>query len=54
MPLAPQFLTDQLTLLQPGGQVMPTTLLLAPPNFSHFFALVSKMGQIYKIKKEIY
>ena len=29
----PQFFTDQLTLSQPGGQTMPTTVLLAPPNF---------------------
>ena len=25
-----QFLTDKLTLFQPGGQIMPTTLLPAP------------------------
>ena len=30
-----QFLTDQLTLSQPGGggQIMPTTVLSAPPEF---------------------
>ena len=30
-----QFLTDQLTLSQPGGggQIMPTTVLQAPQNF---------------------
>ena len=27
----PQFLTDQLTLSQPGGQIMPATVLPAPP-----------------------
>ena len=26
-----QIFTDQVTLSQPGGQIMPTTLLLAPP-----------------------
>ena len=30
---APQFLTDQLTLSQPGGLIMPTTVLPAPPDF---------------------
>ena len=30
---APQFLVDQLTLSQPGGQIIPTTILLAPPDF---------------------
>ena len=29
--LAPQFLTKQLTLSQPGGQIMPTTVIQAPP-----------------------
>ena len=29
--MAPQ---DQLTLSQPGQQIMPTTLLFAPPGFS--------------------
>ena len=29
---SPQFLADQLTLSQPDGQIMPTTLLLAPPT----------------------
>ena len=28
--LAPQFLAKQLTLSQPGGQIMPTTVLQAP------------------------
>ena len=28
----PQFLTDQLTLSQSGGHIMPTTLLRAPPR----------------------
>jgi hypothetical protein len=28
----PQILADQLTLFQPGGQIMPTTLLLDPPQ----------------------
>ena len=28
---SPQIFADQLTLSQPGGQVMPATLLLAPP-----------------------
>ena len=29
----PQYLTDQLTLSQPGGQIIPTTVLPAPPDF---------------------
>ena len=29
--LAPQSLAEQLTLSQPGGQIMPTTVLRAPP-----------------------
>ena len=28
-----QCLAEQLTLSQPGGQIMPTTVLQAPPNF---------------------
>ena len=32
-PPPPQFLADQLTLSQPGGQVMPPTLLSAPRIF---------------------
>ena len=28
--LAPQFLAKQLTLSQPGGQIIPTTILPAP------------------------
>ena len=31
--LAPQFLAKQLTLSQPGGQIMPTTEIQAPPDF---------------------
>ena len=29
-----QFLAKQLTLSQPGGQIVPTTLLRAPSDFS--------------------
>ena len=29
----PQCLAEQLTLSQPGGQIMPTTVLQAPPDF---------------------
>ena len=29
----PQFLAKQLTLSQPGGQIMPTTVIQAPPDF---------------------
>ena len=29
----PQFFADQLTLSQPGRQIMPTTVLRAPLNF---------------------
>jgi hypothetical protein len=29
----PQFLAEQLTLSQPGGQIMPTTVLSALPDF---------------------
>ena len=32
----PQILSDQLTLSQPRGQIMPTKLLLAPPDFQTF------------------
>ena len=32
----PQILEDQLTLSQPGGQIMPTKLLFAPPDFQTF------------------
>ena len=28
----PQFLAKQLTLSQPGGQIIPTTVLRAPPD----------------------
>ena len=31
--LPPQILADQLTLSQPGGLIMPTTVLPAPPDF---------------------
>ena len=36
VPLHPQILADQLTLSQPGGQIMCTALLLAPPDFQTF------------------
>ena len=32
--LAPQFLAKQVTLSKLGGQIMPTTVLRAPPGFS--------------------
>ena len=32
----PPFLADQSTLSQPGGQIMPLTLLLTPPDFLTF------------------
>ena len=31
--LPPQFLAKQLTLSQPGGQIIPTKVLRAPPEF---------------------
>jgi hypothetical protein len=31
--LAPHFLAKQLTLSQPGGQIIPTTVIQAPPDF---------------------
>ena len=31
--LPPHFLSDQLTLSQPGGQIIPTIVLRAPPEF---------------------
>ena len=34
--MAPHILADQLSLSQPGGQTMPTTLLFAPPDFKTF------------------
>jgi hypothetical protein len=33
VPWHPQILADQLTLSQPGGLIMPTTVLPAPPDF---------------------
>ena len=30
---APPIVADQLTLSQPGGQIMPATVLRAPPDF---------------------
>ncbi len=33
---APQILADPFTLSQPGGQIMPTQLLLASPDFQTF------------------
>ena len=33
--LVRQFLAEQLTLSQPGGQIMPTTVLQAPRIFRH-------------------
>jgi hypothetical protein len=35
-PPSPQILADQLTLFQPGGQIIPTTLSLALPDFVGF------------------
>ena len=32
----PQFLAEQLILSQPGGQIIPTTVLRAPPRFQTF------------------
>ena len=34
--LSSLILADQLTLSQPGGQIMCTALLLAPPDFQTF------------------
>ena len=31
--LAPQFLAKELTLSQPGGHIIPTTVLQVPPDF---------------------
>ena len=36
VPWHPQILADQLTLSQLGGQIMPTWLLLTPPDFQPF------------------
>ena len=37
VPWNPQILADQLTLSQPrGADIMPTTLILAPPDFQTF------------------
>ena len=43
----PQYLADQLTLFQPWGQILLTTLLLAPKFFSPFgiTALGSSVGK---------
>ena len=35
----PQFLADKLTLLQPGGQIIPTTLLIDPPVLDNAWRL---------------
>ena len=42
--LAPQFLAKQLTLSQPGGQIMPTTVILATA-----LKLIWDLGLIHKI-----
>ena len=36
VPCYPQFFTDQSTLSQPVGQIIPSTLLLPPPDFQSF------------------
>ena len=46
--VSPQFLADQLTLFQPGGQIMPTTLLLPHPHTfrpSHIPGVVAFMAR---------
>ena len=42
--LAPKFLAKQLTLSQPGGQIMPTTVLRAPPP--GFLDLATALHQV--------
>ena len=44
--MALPIIADQLTLSQPGGQIMPTTLLLAPPPriFRPSYGLESQKG----------
>ena len=36
VPWHTQILADQLTLFQPGGQIIPTLILLAHPDFQTF------------------
>ena len=51
----PQFLKDQLTLSQPGGLIMPTTVLPAPQIFrpcdgpeqcTNFFGCIGSCGYV--------
>ena len=48
--LAPQFLAKQLTLSQPGGQIMPTTVMQAP-GFSDLATLIIDFMSQVKIFK---
>ena len=45
---APQFLADQLTLSQPGGHIMPTTLLRATPDFQTLWRPWSNIKELNK------
>ena len=44
--MLPQILADQLTLFQPEGQIMPYTLLLAPPP-PRFLGLPTVIKKLY-------
>ena len=44
-----QILADQLTLSQPWGQIMPTTLLLAPSDFQTFLRHCQVKQSNYKL-----
>ena len=48
----PHILADQLTLSQPGGQMLPTTLLLAPLDLETYLHLCALMlyKQLRKLK----
>ena len=48
---APDFLAEQLTLSQPGGQIMPTTVLQALPDFQTLRRPC--LYSFYKSKKSI-
>ena len=46
VPWPPQILTDQLTLSQPGRQIIPTTLLPTPSDFQTFLQPLKKKKKL--------
>ena len=50
----PQIFADQLTLSQPGRQIMPNKLLIAPPDFKNVLrSCINKKDNIRCIKVRI-